>query len=57
MNPLYITIPLMIIGAFEMMLAYYHSKEKKKQYPQAGKPKKTEIRRYVYMDEIEKSIS
>lgn len=57
MNPLYIIVPFMLIGAFEMMLAYYGSQEKKKQYPKAGKPKKTEIRRYVYMDEFEKSIS
>ena len=57
MNSLYITVPLLLIGAFEMILAFYGNKEKKKQYPQAGKPKKAEIRRYVYLDEIEKSIS
>lgn len=57
MNPLYIAVPVLLIIAFEMILAFYGSKEKKKQYPQAKKPKKTEIRRYVYMDEFEKSIS
>lgn len=58
MNPLYIIIPLLLIGAFEMLIAIYKMKEKKPtQYPKAGKPKKNEISRYVYMDEFEKSIS
>lgn len=57
MSPYDVIIPCMLIGIFEMFLAFFPVKQPKKKYPAASKPKKGEIKRYVYMDEIEKSIS
>jgi len=52
-----VIVPMLLIGLFMTIRAFYKRKEEKKKYPAASKPKKSEIKKYVYLDEVEQSIS
>lgn len=52
-----VIVPMLLIGLFMMIRAFYKRKEDRAKYPAAKKPKKDEIKKYVYIDEIEQSIS